>query len=335
VKKNKIILLGLISIVLAYANISAEDSTDSKAETYFMYVEGDVRIMENGTREWVEVTGETKLSSGDQIKLDKDSFAEVNLDENKKIELNEETMISVTDKDSKKTSLEVFYGALKAKVKKLPDEVMEIRTPVAVAAVRGTEFAVIHEEDKTAELEVYDGEVALANTEESASAEAISVTKDRWAKVTSGSKPEVEGKIDEKRALKWKHFKEKKEMFQNKIKLKKVKMHKLRLEKRYEVTSDPEKIKEIKEKLEQLNKEIRKSEGNIEHNEKSLKKTRASYAQARMKNAKHRLVFIKKKREKHNIIRLEKKNKIQDKREKMKEKIRKKLQKKRSKKTLK
>ena len=33
-------------------------------------------------------------------------------------------------------------------------------------------------------------------------------------------------------------------------------MQRLRLEKRYEATSDPEKIKEIKEKLDNLNKEI-------------------------------------------------------------------------------
>jgi hypothetical protein len=71
---------------------------------------------------------------------------------------------SLSSKDSSEnTSLELQEGRLLCKPKKLlKSESFTVRTPTAVAAVRGTEFTIESDPEKTTRIKVFDGKVAVA-----------------------------------------------------------------------------------------------------------------------------------------------------------------------------
>lgn len=65
--------------------------------------------------------------------------------------------------DVEKTSLELGQGKLLCKPKKLlKDESFTVKTPTAVAAVRGTEFTVESDVNQTTRIKVFDGKVKVA-----------------------------------------------------------------------------------------------------------------------------------------------------------------------------
>ncbi len=286
-------MIKVIIVLLIFclgSSAKAEDGQIPKGD--FIYIEGNVQIREKDSTEWIQVSEDTAVSEGAVIKLENNSYAEVSLDENKKMEINEETMVGINSKGSK-TSLDVIYGSLRAKVKKIPDEEMEIRTPVAVAAVRGTEFAVIHEEEDTAEVEVFDGEVAFKREDDT---EEIRVTKDQWAKAGKDLKAKVIGKITAKRELRWKHLKFKRELFLNLRAVKRNKIQILRLGKMYRITRDPDKKKTVKEKLDKLIQENEILEKDLADKKKVITKIKRQYITQRTKKSPARRKLIEKRK---------------------------------------
>lgn len=303
----------------------ADLKVEESGQGDFIYIEGDVKIREKDSLKWIAVTEGTKLSEGVQIKLGKNSFAEVRLGQNKKMQVNEETMVAVQNKP-KKTSLDVIYGSLKAKVKKIPGEELEVRTPVAVAAVRGTEFAVTHEQEDTAEVEVYDGDVAFRNITKEGEGEEITVTRDQWAKSVGSLKPVLMGKITAIKALRWKHLRARKEQFMNLRRLKRIKMDELRLNNRYRLARDPEEKKKVENLLTELAELKNKTQDDYADNKKILADARKEYRKIRMKSSSERMKFIKQRRKKIASIRRERikkaKERMRERRQNIKDRIR-------------
>jgi hypothetical protein len=231
-----------------------------------------------------------------------------------------------------KTSLELFYGIIKAKVKKLSTETIQVRTPVAVAAVRGTEFAVVYENEDTTELEVYDGKVSIAESSDITKADEVIVSKDHWADVKKGKKPTIQGKIEEMRALKWDHFSLKKSVFENLKASKKLNMEEIKYTQMLRVTMDPQEKEQIEKKLKKITKDKKKAEKDYLANSKQLKDAEKKYAELRKKDVENRFDFILKQKKKQieenkeNILKQRKK--IKDKKSRIKKKG--KLKKKRS-----
>lgn len=72
------------------------------------------------------------------------------------------SMIGIKDK-VENTTLDLSEGKMLCKPKKLlKDDTFMIKTPTAVAAVRGTEFTVETDANKTTRIKVYDGKVQIA-----------------------------------------------------------------------------------------------------------------------------------------------------------------------------
>ncbi|MBN2407139.1 MAG: FecR domain-containing protein [Elusimicrobia bacterium] len=275
--------------------IEAEDIEEEKPEGDFVYVEGNVYIMNEGDAEWKPVDTATVIKPGSEIKLDDNSFAQVNLSQNKELELNESTLMIVKEKD-KKANIDVMYGSLKARIQKLKDEELEIKTPVCVAAVRGTEFAVVYEEEDSSEVEVYDGSVNVQNAEEKGKPESIVVEKDSWASVRAGRKPELKGEIDEQRALRWKHLELKKSVFMDARKLKRLNMETIRLEKMGKLVREPAKKERIKNQLEKINSRKEEIQKSLQDNEGSLKNISQEYRKLRQAKLKRRQDLIEKRK---------------------------------------
>jgi hypothetical protein len=73
-----------------------------------------------------------------------------------------------------RTAIRFAFGTLWTKVKRFSDKVsrFELELPTAVAGVRGTVYQTTVADDSTAEVKVYDGEVAVKNKRSSAAAAA-------------------------------------------------------------------------------------------------------------------------------------------------------------------
>ena len=98
---------------------------------------------------WSDAEEGMPLSAGDKVRSGADSSAEIALDDGGVIRLGENSTVKVSSLGRSSASFFLDMGSLVAKIqgllkKKL--ERLEVRTPAAVAAVRGTEFCVEHDQ---------------------------------------------------------------------------------------------------------------------------------------------------------------------------------------------
>jgi hypothetical protein len=108
---------------------------------------------------------DTPLAEGDTLRTDEGASAEVTFDGDSIIQLGQKTELETSFLQSTLTRFSLAWGSLTAKIRKLrqADERVYFKTPVAVAAVRGTELAVTYEgEEPEAVVGVFDeGQVAV------------------------------------------------------------------------------------------------------------------------------------------------------------------------------
>ncbi|MFC2048859.1 FecR domain-containing protein [Elusimicrobiota bacterium] len=274
-------------------NVAEEISTP---QGDFIFIEGDIKIRKKGEEEWIQVTEKTQLSEESEIELGSNSYIEVVVSEKSSLDINEETRIRIIKKD-KNVTLDMMFGSLKAKVQKLEDEEIVIKTPIAVAAVRGTEFAVLYEDKESSEIEVYDGSVSVKNVplKKEDSGTEIEVTKDKWVYVKSGMRPEIRGMITEERKIRWDHIKSKKQLFLSIRKLKRLEMVNIKLDKFSKVVRNPAKKKILAEKLSENKERISALKEDILKNREIIDKFRSKYKKMRKNRNKNIRSTIKKK----------------------------------------
>lgn len=135
-------------------------------------VSGTVSVKSAGSDTWsqLDAGSEMPLDSGDSLKTGSDGAAELCLDDKGVFYINRNTELEVTSIDQSDTSFSLKLGSLAAKVKHfLGDRLkMQVRTPSAVCAVRGTEFAVEYSQlSKESGIAVYDeGRLAVTPVDE-------------------------------------------------------------------------------------------------------------------------------------------------------------------------
>jgi hypothetical protein len=84
----------------------------------------------------------TLLAEGDRVVVSSDSSAEISLDGSSLITLNAGSDFTLTTLSRAEAKLTLAFGSLIAKIQHLGDDHLQVETPAAVAAVRGTEFGV-------------------------------------------------------------------------------------------------------------------------------------------------------------------------------------------------
>jgi len=129
------------------------------------------------------------LKAGGRIKMVDGEMLSLKTPMGDSIVLSGATYMKLDDLDSTKgatkVSLELFKGIATNKVSKLgPESSFSIRTPSAVAGVRGTEFQVAVSETGETEVDVMEGEVGVAAND--AVAAPVPVTAGKSAKVKKG-----------------------------------------------------------------------------------------------------------------------------------------------------
>jgi len=125
---------------------------------------GRVEIQRNGQTQYVPAEKGGLLFEGDKIKTGELARAAILLDDGSLIRLNANSELFLKDKKpgNQKSRLQLMLGHLWAKVTKQENS-LEIETPTAVAAIKGTQLELVFGPDGKTTLIVWDGIVDLSN----------------------------------------------------------------------------------------------------------------------------------------------------------------------------
>ncbi|PKM98006.1 MAG: hypothetical protein CVU79_05520 [Elusimicrobia bacterium HGW-Elusimicrobia-3] len=134
-------------------------------------ISGTVMVKTVDGDEWSRITGEMPLDPNDMVKTSSDGLAEIYLDDKGAISLGRNTELEISSLEQEDAVFSINFGSLVAKIKHFLNEKhrLKVRTPSAVCAVRGTEFAVEYSQlSKEFSAGVFDeGRVAVTQEDDS------------------------------------------------------------------------------------------------------------------------------------------------------------------------
>ena len=135
----KSIAAAFVFATLAAASARAQEARwDARLAT----VSGDVLILAADGSPEVSGDANLPLEEGDRVVVAAGGSAEVALDGGSLITLRENSDFKIETTEKGNSSFFLSVGSLLAKIQKLGTQRLRVRTPTAVAAVRGTEFGV-------------------------------------------------------------------------------------------------------------------------------------------------------------------------------------------------
>ncbi|MFA5098582.1 MAG: FecR domain-containing protein, partial [Candidatus Margulisiibacteriota bacterium] len=113
--------------------------------------EGKVEYQKKMSSRWLPCAIGTVLGQDDNLRTKLNSKAEIGIDDNTTIIVEENTIINInelykSDEQGDQSSLKLLLGKVRAKVKRVlkKTEKFEVKTPTSVAGVRGTDFSVLY-----------------------------------------------------------------------------------------------------------------------------------------------------------------------------------------------
>ncbi len=139
--------LGFLTILLVLILISfATSEVFAKAKITFLT--GTVKFQKSGSEDWQDAKIGTELDDKDSLKTGKFSNVELEFPKENKIKIAQNTVLKIEEvgKESK-SSFKVESGKVFMQIKKGDDT--KVKTPNAVAGVRGTRFFVVVEDGET------------------------------------------------------------------------------------------------------------------------------------------------------------------------------------------
>lgn len=140
---------GYTLLIVCSLLIMPTNAWASKAYGVFMIVKGDVKVTSKGKTSSARVG--LKIAEGDAVTTGPDARAKIVMSDKNVLNISPESKIEITEykndptTNTKKVELKVDQGRLRANVEQKYDEdknTFHIRTPTAVAGVRGTDFSV-------------------------------------------------------------------------------------------------------------------------------------------------------------------------------------------------
>ncbi|MFI5347235.1 MAG: FecR domain-containing protein [Elusimicrobiota bacterium] len=183
----KILALGLIAATLWALPVRAQApdaaASDDRWDTRVSAAKGDVVVHPADGGEEASAEADMPLDEGDRVTTGPDSYADISLDGDSLIHVGANSDFTVEKTAKNESSFSLALGSLMAKIQKLGSQRLLVRTPSAVAAVRGTEFGVEAESDQQTHVGVFDeGRVEVkgdAGTETLAPNQETSVARGR------------------------------------------------------------------------------------------------------------------------------------------------------------
>lgn len=137
------------------------------------YVEGRADITKKGIDSPEKLQANVVVYPGDIIKTGNDGRVELIINRESVVRMKENTELTIDQfrdlkKQEGKTALNFSLGSVWSKMKKFKDSIsrFELETPTAIAGVHGTVYQTTVNKDSSAEVKVYDGEVAVSGVQE-------------------------------------------------------------------------------------------------------------------------------------------------------------------------
>ena len=134
-----------------------------KMSAVVVFVSGDVKVLHPDTKDYVELKVNDALMPGDSIKTGAGAKASIVSKGGAELRINENSTFNIPGKSKVREMYELtvgqVWGRMLHKMAKL-----NVRTPSAVCAVRGTE-ADIEQKDTLTTVKVYEGHVDLENAQ--------------------------------------------------------------------------------------------------------------------------------------------------------------------------
>jgi len=161
--KNRIVLLFLLVFLFSHIHTAwAQEKTNVAAVV--TSISGTLMVLPYGTEKWVEAGKGMFLYEGDQLKTGPNSNAGITFANGIELKINENSTftIQITEEREMKNAIDLLIGEIFSKIM-VEGVKFEMHTPVAVAAVRGTEFNSRVREDKLTTFLVYKGIVEVWN----------------------------------------------------------------------------------------------------------------------------------------------------------------------------
>jgi hypothetical protein len=179
--------------MVCVAGYAAQKKTKDKVPPVglFMKVKGNVGVKRANTDKYLKADLYMPIYIGDMVKTLKDSESELVFDNGLGLKIEENTTFTVEkmDKDGKSTgnSIKLKSGVILTDVKKLSR--LQIKTPTATAAVRGTLFAVSASTiTNKSEVTVFRGTVTVTSGDQ-AEEQGVTVTENKKTEVTEKLNP--------------------------------------------------------------------------------------------------------------------------------------------------
>jgi hypothetical protein len=161
----------LLFIAMLSVSSTASAAESGGSDAVVLVIQGTARVYNK------DATKGSSLKKGDSVKKDQEirvaakSRIELRFPDGTVMRLSEKSRLKMNEiafnkqTQGKNVKVDLAVGKLWAKVKKLttPDSSVEVKTSNAVAGVRGTVYRVNVDEDQSALVKVYDGEVYVAN----------------------------------------------------------------------------------------------------------------------------------------------------------------------------
>ncbi|HOO56948.1 MAG TPA: FecR family protein [bacterium] len=164
---NAVIMIVLAALALAAPAIGQDEE---ECTAYVAGIVGDAGYRESEDAEWEPVELDMCLYIGDELRTKADSALALMFTEEIEVRVDAFSVFKVRAMEGEgeqPNSLDLKSGQAWAKVEKLEQNAQhskfEIRTPTAIAGVRGTEFNVEVDEEGNSTVHVLDGTVSVLN----------------------------------------------------------------------------------------------------------------------------------------------------------------------------
>jgi ferric-dicitrate binding protein FerR (iron transport regulator) len=164
-RKNFGIIIATALIATAFAASRAQALAIVSLKT----VKGKIEIREKKDADWTKASEGDRLATGWQVRTGVDSEATLVWPQGHLVKIFALTTLTVEEatssNKSEKTSLAIDGGKMFSKVKKLTadDSTFTVKTPTAVAGVRGTEFMVEILSDNSSKFSLLEGQLDIVS----------------------------------------------------------------------------------------------------------------------------------------------------------------------------
>ncbi len=155
-------------------------------------IRGVVEVLPAGSKDWKPAVEAMPVRQGDRIKTGERASCCLELDDGSVISIGAgtETAVDSLEATSEKhdSVISMYLGKIIANIAKTKNTKMQLRTPTAVVAVRGTEFAADAAKDST-EVGVFSGQVDVKNADVAVPGE-VTLKPDEETSVPAAAAPE-------------------------------------------------------------------------------------------------------------------------------------------------